>query len=336
MSYVTESLDHKSLKQALNESLEKASPNDKKIMTETLKDLNIEYTPEKVIDKKDVLKENEIAANDVGANIVEDLQKSLLKQQEQEAKILELQEKLSVCYAKEAKYEEDLTKYKSTIRNLSESANNAKALKIKIENLNTKLKEKDDLILKEQNKLNELLENYKNSFKEQKELNESISISKNDLDEANNKIKTLNEELKSLKQIKTNLNESIEEVKKNLNIKTTEYNNKLSKANKLIEQYRNTAKNAVNKYIESKSIMLGVSINEIKNKLPNNYSFNDIDSICESLSKYKVQISKLPFDLQKDTTQLVIKESKTPSILPKSKFDDEIDEQLVKLVNLIQ
>ena len=55
MEYVTESLDtKKTLKQALCESLETASAEDKKIMTETLKNLNIEYNPEKRINSSDV------------------------------------------------------------------------------------------------------------------------------------------------------------------------------------------------------------------------------------------------------------------------------------------
>ncbi len=336
MSYVTESLDHKSLKQALNESLEKASPNDKKIMTETLNNLNIEYTPEKVIDKK-VSKETNIAANDVGANIVEDLQKSLLKQQEQEAKILELQEKLSVCYAKEAKYEEDIVKYKDTIRNLGESARNAKALQIKVESLNNELKEKEEVIKNQTDKNESLLEKLSNikcsNISDREKLNESISNKTQDLIKANDQIKTLNEKIELLNQNKLSLTESIEEVKKNLNIKTTEYNNKLSRANKLVEQYRNTAKIAIDKYIESKATMLGISSNEIKNKLNENYSFKDIDEICEGLSNYKVKISKLPFNIQKDT-KVRIQESKQPSSFPKLNSNDEIDEQLLRLANL--
>lgn len=319
-------------KKAINESLNKAKPDEKKVMEETLKNLNIEYTHENVIDKE-VLKED-IAANNIGANIINDLQESLLKQKTQDTKILELQEKLSVCYAKEAKYEEDIIKYKKAIQNLSESANNAKALKIKIENLDKELKERDNSILNEQIKREKLNQKYEQSFIAQTKLNESISNKQNDLINANSKIKSLNEKIDSLNNNNSILNESIEEVKKNLNIKTTEYNNKLSNINNLIEQYRNTAKTAVNKYIESKATMLGVSDKEIKNKLPSNYSFNDINKICESLSEYRVQISKLPFDLHKDTTKIIVKESKEKSIIPSSKFDDEIDDQLLRLSNL--
>lgn len=48
MEYVTESVGNSSipLKKALQESLEKASASDRKIMQETLNTLHIEYTPE--------------------------------------------------------------------------------------------------------------------------------------------------------------------------------------------------------------------------------------------------------------------------------------------------
>ena len=166
MTYVTESLNGKTLKQSLNESLENATPEAKKIMTETLNSLNIEYTHENDIDKKDVLKENNIAANDVGANMLEDLQKSLLKQQEQETKILELQEKLSVCYAKETKYEEDIARYKQAILNLSESAktskSNATALQSKVDSLTEQLTKKDEDI----NKFRSINESINNRYRQ--------------------------------------------------------------------------------------------------------------------------------------------------------------------------
>lgn len=336
MTYVTESLNGKTLKQSLNESLENATPEAKKIMTETLNSLNIEYTHENVIDKKDVLKENNIAANDVGANMLEDLQKSLLKQQEQETKILELQEKLSVCYAKETKYEEDIARYKQAILNLSESAktskSNATALQSKVDSLTEQLTKKDEDINKFRS-INESINNrYRQILTNREKLSESISSKSNDLVKANNEIKSLNEKLESYKQNEDTLKESIENVKKNLTIKTTEYSNKLANSNKIIEQLKATTTNAVNRYIECKATMLGVTVDEIKHKLSNNYTFNDIDRVCESLSKYKVQINKLPFELQKDTKIMV--EAKEDPILPKPKFDDEVDNQLAYLAQL--
>ena len=146
---MVESLQNgKTFNQAINEELQKANPDEKRVMTETLNNLNIEYTPEKVIDNK-----SNMAANDAGAEMIKQLQESLLAQQKLERQVTELQEKLSVCFAKEAKYEEDLNKYKSTVQNLSQQARSAKALQLKVESLENELKTKDTT-------LNESLKEY--------------------------------------------------------------------------------------------------------------------------------------------------------------------------------
>ena len=328
---MVESLGNKTLKQTLNEELNKATADERKIMTETLNNLNIEYTPEKVIDKSNMV------ANNAGTNMIKELQDSLLANKKLEDKITELQEKLSVCYAKEAKVEEDVEKYKTAIRNLSESASNAKALQTKLDSLNEQLKEKDLVIEQERSKQKRLLESKTNSIDREKRLNENLSQKSRDVSEARKEIKTLKENFDNLKKEfndeKTSLQESLAETRKNLTIKTNEYNTKLDNCNKLVEQYRATAKKAVNKYIECKAVMLGVDSQEILNKLPSNYSFTDIDTICESLSDYKLSVSNLPFELKKDTKIKII-ESKQNDILPKSRFDDHVDESLLRLAGL--
>lgn len=318
----------KSLKQALCEQLDKASEDERIVMKETLDKLNIEYTPEKVIDK------SKLAAKDNGASMVKDLQESLLAQRKLETHMTELQEKLSVCYAKEAKYEEEIVKFKSAIRNLSESVTNAKALQGKVEKLTEELNQKDLIIKQEQDKYQKLVEKRRIDIGRQSSLNESISSQANKLKEKEAIIRDLNEDFKSFKQEsierENSLNESLEEIKKNLTIKTNEYNSKLANANKLVEQYRKTAKTAVNKYIESQALRLGINANEIKNKLSENYSFSDIDEICESLSNFNLTVSSLPLDLQKG--RIKIQESKEPIL--KSNPNDVIDDSLLRLANL--
>ena len=326
---MVESLQNgKSLKQALTEQLDKATEDERVVMKETLDKLNIEYTPEKVIDK------SELAANDDGATMVKELQDSLLAQRNLETRMTELQEKLSVCYAKEAKYEEDISKYKNAIRNLSESVSNAKALQGKVEKLTEELNNKDLIIKQEQEKYQRLIEKHRVGIDRQSSLTESISAQTSKLREKDNVIRNLNESIRAIRQDaeerENSLNESLAEVKKNLTIKTTEYNNKLANANKLVEQYRATAKTAVNKYIESQAVRLGISADEIKGKLPSNYSFNDIDLICENLSQFNLTVSNLPLSLQKG--KIKITESKEP--LVKQNSDDRVDESLLRLANL--
>ena len=324
--------DGKTFNKAINEALESATPDEKKVMQETLNNLNIGFNSEKSEDKSN------IAANNAGATLVKELQESLLAKQKAEAQILELQEKLSVCYAKEAKYEEDIVKYKSTIRNLSESASNVKALQNKIEVLNESLVQKDELIKKEKLKNTQFMQTQNLNDIKKSKLTESLNSKSAELKEALNKNTLLEKKMLNLKsdfqQKENQLNESLAEVKKNLTIKTTEYNNKLTNANKLIEQYRRTAKTAVNKYIESKSIMLGVTSQEIKNKLPENYSFDDIDKICESLSDYKLNLSKLPVNLSSSNMRIKVTESKETIGPLKYNDADDYDDSLLSLAGL--
>ena len=87
----------------------------------------------------------------------------------------------------------------------------------------------------------------------------------------------------------------LEQLTRDLNSNKSNYSKKIEHANNLVEKYKKIANKAVDKYIDSQAIKLGVSINEIKNKLPESYSFTDIDTICENLSQYKLNVSKLPF-----------------------------------------
>lgn len=329
---MVESLDtnKKNFKAAINEALENANDDEKRVMQETLANLNIEYNHENVIDKS-----SDFAAKDVGADVVKDLQESLLVRQKLEATITELQEKLSVCYAKEAKLEEDVEKYKSAVRNLTSSASSAKALQGKVDSLTNDLATKDKLLESVRQKYEEALSKQSIEMKKQTTLSESLSKKDIELAKARADVKRLNEDLENFKQNDyKNLQENLADAKKNLTIKTNEYTVKLANANKLVEQYRATAKTAVNKYIASQADKLGVRIEEIQNKLPKNYSFADIDSICEGLKDFKVKVSNLPFNLQKDT-KVVVKESKQ-TIVPKSRLDDTVDASLLRMANIQQ
>ena len=336
MTYVTESLGSKTLKQALNESLEKAKPEDRKIMTETLKELNIDYSDS----QKESDNINESAAKDTGADLVKTLQESLLAKENAEAKITELQEKLSVCYAKEASMNEDLEKYKVAIRNLSEKASSVKTLEGKVAKLTEELNEKNNLIQSNETRFKRLQESKKQNIDKQTLLKENLTNKETQLTRATKKVEYLTEELKNVRtnfeQEKKSLTESYETLKKDYSLKQSEYSTKLSNANKLVEQYRGTAKKAVDKYIESKCVALGIDSREVKNKLPENYSFNDIDNLCEELSNYSLQINSLPFNVQ-SVKRVSITESKKLPISNKQLVNDadEIDDSLLTVARNI-
>ena len=99
------------------------------------------------------------------------------------------------------------------------------------------------------------------------------------------------------------------------------------------EQYKKVAKTATNKYIESQALRLGISSKDIIRKLPENYSFSDIDKICEDLNRYKININSLPISLQENKK---IKYDEADNVIGNIVHNsaDDIDDSLLALANL--
>ncbi len=309
------------LKQALTEALNKATPENKKIMTETLDRLNIDYKS----DNKN--KETPNAAEDVGADVIKQLQESIKQNKQLQDQVKSLQEKLSVCNAKETKSRNELQTCKTRISELETSSQDVVA-----ENgrLTEQLSQLQNTIKRQEMKLT-LLEKQNSAQEDQHQsLNESLQ-SKTD------RVRQLNEQLRSeraesRKEI-SRLQESLEDARQDSKIIKEDCNAKLKKASGLVEHYKKIALTASNKYIEAKAKMIGIAPSTIKSKLHEGYSFNDIDRICEEMQNYQLRVSSLPFDISNNqSVKVKIKESVEP-IKPKSKFDDDIDEGLVNLAN---
>ena len=134
------------------------------------------------------------------------------------------------------------------------------------------------------------------------------------------------------------MSESLQELAKDSAIKNTEYTSKLERQKELTEKYRSIAKTAVDKYIRSQAVILGVSASDIKGKLNENYSFSDIDRVCESLRNYKLNVSSLPFDTGNRSVKVKVTESVEPisriANATQAQFDDEPDAQLMSITNL--
>lgn len=346
LKYVTESFNVKNkkpLNEALHNLIENSNEDEKKIINETIKNLNIDYSieqednnPEKV-DNIAVNEENE-KASDAGEPLVNALQEALKDKQNLEEQLTSLQEKLSVSYAKEAELKESISKYKFAIQSLTEAAKKVSPLENQISTLSAQLSEKDNQINSQNSLIKELKESRVKASTQSKSLNEAISNKDAQIGGLRKQIKILNEDIERVKseniKTKETLNENIEELKKDSAIKHSEYSRKLTKANQLVEKYRKIANEAINKYIESQATKLGVSKNEIKNRLSEGFSFEDIDMVCEELQNYKLNISKLPFDISKTKNiKMKVTESKEP-IKPANRFDDELDEQLKTLAGL--
>lgn len=266
------------------------------------------------LDIDEVTDNNTVVDSEV---MFEELQKVLKQKQESDQKVIDLNEKLSVCYAKEENANNRIEALKAQIEKLTESSNQAIALKTKV----SKLKEDLNLKTKELENLNKRISTNVNA---RKALTEDVN-SKQDM------ITKLNEELKASSNTIQSLNTQIEDLKKDLQLNKNSYSKKLEKSNKLVENYKKITTNVVNRYIESQALKLGISSNEIKNKLPESYNIDDIDSICEDLQSYKLNMSKLPFSTMQ-SVKVTPKSIKTESLLPKGAEDDFVDAQLLSLL----
>lgn len=297
--------------------------------------------PDKVNIDTNVTEEPNMAAEDNGAEMIQELQESLRRNQELENQIKSLQEQLSVCYTKEARYSTILGRTKTE---LSQSQEAYKKLEGQVQTLNTSIKDLKEskendsktIILLNKN-IKTLKEQLNNSSNSRKSLNEDMTKKDSTIKELQGKVSALTENFntecrktKELESDKRQLSEQLEIAKKDSQIIKSQANAKITKSNQLVEKYKTVAKTAVDKYISSQATRLGVKVEEIKNRLSENYSFNDIDKVCESLQQYKLSINALPFTVSSGKQpKMKIVESKKESILPNDdRFDDDIDDSL--------
>lgn len=350
-TYVTESWapsKTKTFKQALQEALETSSEKDRKTMEASLEELDIDYKDENVssenednlpeeVDIDTVTTPESDAAENSGANLMEELQTSLKTQQDLEKQVASLQKKLSVCYTKEARYSNVLL---GTKDQLTEALAENQRLKDSIKSLNEKLvasatesTEKDQLILKLRKRVRE-------GNDEHRVMNEQLLSNASQIQSFQKQVKSLNEkysdQISDLNKQNMTLNEELQERSKDLQICKSQASARITKANQLVERYKSIAKTAVDKYIFLQATRLGISASDIKSKLNENYSFADIDHVCSELQRYKLNVNSLPFNVSKDKpVKMKISESKEV-IYPgyhDDLVDDEIDNTLGSFIN---
>ena len=325
-------------KKSIHNALENASEEDRKIMVESLQKLKIDYklkqANNKIVESVALPKENNVA-EDNGAYLVGELQKAVKKNKELTESLAVVQEKLSVCYAKEAKYEALIEKLKNDEPQSNKEEINA--LKSEVQSLTEQLNEKKELLEKLNSRFSKMSESNLNIKRAHSTLNESLQVKESELNSLKSKVETLKENLRNEEEKSQALEERLEENGKNIAIKSKEYNQKVAKANQLIEHYKKIAQTSVNRYLESKAKFLGVSADTIKSKLNESYTFDDIDRVCNEFQDYQVTASKLPFTLQQkvanNRASVKITESIEP-IRPKGRFDDDVDDSLLRMAGL--
>lgn len=382
-TYVTESFDthKKTLKIALMEALEKSSEEDKRVMQDTLNELNIDYSTEEElvsesVENIDGVAEENLAAEDAGADVITELHEALQRQQELEAQVESLQKKLSVCYTKETRYSDRLSKATTLaesrqleIEKLSEDLERLTSENVSLKETNTQLNaevvtltESIEQSRDEVTTLTESLNGYRDRYSEMKKQLKESKSSKITLDESlssksaevtklteaysvlkEESAKKLQEALttnKNLEQKNKELVEEIQDIRKDSQITQSQSNAKLEKAQTLVEKYKSIAKTAVEKYINSQAVRIGVSSSDIRSRLTESYSFKDIDKAVEDLQQYKLNINSLPFTTmteKKRSTKIGIRESKEHLLTLKDNssynLDDDVDASLLTFTN---
>lgn len=274
-------------------------------------------------------------ADDNDMAMVEQLQNILKLNKTLEEKVKNLQEKLSVGYAKEMELKEDLDTYKQKVTKLSKKTKEVQVLTEKLAKAEKMLK---DNKAQAEGKISTLNESIQSKGLENKDLRKDISILNEAIDKKNSKIRSLNEQISEYKDQLSSKEDDIKQLKeqyetgqKDLEQVRENYSKKLEQQNQIIEKYRRVAKNSVKRYVESQAIRLGVKSDEIVNRLPKNYSFNDIDRICEDLQEYKFNMSNLPFNSQMLNENIKINAKNINNGLVEANPEDEITEYDLKI-----
>ena len=251
-------------------------------------------------------------ANDEGSDeLIKSLQDALTQKSELEGQLKSLQEQLAVSDTEVKGLQEENSRYKSSIITLSDEAHSVKGLREKVNSLEEELKIKDS-------KLQELVENKTKEISDRVSLNESLS-------NKDKEITKLNSEKSEVESKVKQLQEKLESSQK-----------QIQKQNSLVEQYKDFAYQAANRYIETKAEMFGVEVSDMKSMLPKEgFTMEDVDRICERLQEGYKSVNKLPFNLNNGKVKkVVMTESQKDNLKLPSNSGDDIDDSLLMLAGI--
>ena len=267
-------------------------------------------------ENKETQKITEEVVDNQSDDILTELQEALKDKAELEESIAEVQNKLAVSDAKVESLEEELNKYKVLAGRLSSKAKESKGLSEKINKLEESISDSEKTI--KQLKAARVANATKT-----KSLTESISKEKEDKQK-------LSEDLKTAKGEVEKLTEELNDVKADLDIKEKQAKQKAEKLMKVVEAYKKVANDTMKRYIESKATMYGLSFNEVRNRLPKSYSADDVDSVCESLRKYNINVNTLPVGIK---PRIRFTESRNDNLRIENEAD-EINDELMEMAGL--
>ena len=280
---------------------------------------NIENSDEEDSEQEENAEEDK-AVDEGLDSIVNSLQEALSKNSDLENTVRILQEKLAVSDAKVNEINEECNRLKNSISRMSDLVKTRATLKENVSTLEKSLNEKEALINEQKVKIAKLVKSKKETVRSSNELNENLTNLKTSYEK---QIQTLNEQISSSK---TENEKQISTLTENLN-----------KANSLKESYKKLANKTVNKYIEVKANIIGQTPADIKRKLGESYTLEDVDQVCEDLKAYSLNVSKLPFEVTKKVGVRVTESTNTRMMNNTTKksaiYDDEVSDTLIKLAN---
>jgi len=228
--------------------------------------VEVETADEEVSDESE--DETDEAEDNGVEEVIESLKEMVRQKDLLENEIKSLKETKTVSDTEVKALTEELNKYKAAFARTSEIAATAKGYKAKISQLNEQLDQKNCEInnLKKENS-NKLNEGIEKGAKQIAQLKEQLKAKDDALYEAEEK-----------------LHEQVNSYRKTLNERT-----------EVAKKYKAISEATVTKYISFRAQMLGVKPAEIKNKLNERYTLDDVDKICDEILTEGYTGNKLPF-----------------------------------------
>ena len=284
--------------------------------TEETPDEDINPEEELPLDDEDETNE----ALDKGSKeLIKNLQEAIKGKATLEAQVKSLQKDLAVSDAKVNELSEDVNRYTASIARLATTAKASTDLAENVSKLEESLAQKEQIISDQTLRISRLVK----SRRESVDLNESLNNKANEIKTLNESIESKNQEIKTLNESLANSNEEVK--------KLTE---SVETVNTLKESYKKLANQAMNALIEERANTLGLTSIDIKRKLGASYTISDVDRVCEELKRYQLNISKLPFSIDKKVS-VRVNESLANHRSQASEFDDDdVDDSLIRMANI--
>jgi hypothetical protein len=196
------------------------------------------------------------AVDDGEDEVIESLKEMVRVKDALEEEVLSLKNRQTVSDAEVGRLKEELEKYKTGFRRVSELASKATKLQKEVSTLNEQLSAKETTIRNLETKAKtKLVESIDKSDRKVRELQERLITSQNEAEATERELR-----------------EQVEASRKQTREVTA-----------AARAYKQKYEAVVEHYIASKATMLGVSTHDISSKLTEGYTLEDVDRVCETL-----------------------------------------------------